>query len=368
MKNNWPFIFSVAIVISLSLSSCSDDNTEPETQISQDDVRGYTGTQSPGDVWSFNLNFTTSTFTGMWDNGTLTNTTDDVALTGTFSMLSSGFLKLVLTDATPDRPSLPEDGSAIFYAKEIEELALFAQPAGSLTGPVIVAAEMEDCISSLATYNYIVAAPPSTTYNPNIEEAYGSINLSGTFPSFSVDGQKKSLDCIGGICTLDTPLTPVTGNCIGMGELDVTGARGQVTSNGVFMLDSGPGNGGIFGLRTDTSITSADITGTTLQGFAFVPSNNISEAVQLDFAGGAPSALAQIFSNLETNTIDTGNLVTVTLSSFTDGLVTGTMTHNSGATTNLAGALAKNGTDRILVMIGTTDEILEPAFLIVLGT
>lgn len=361
----------IVLMALLLLVGCAEEGDLPDT-LSSTSNRSYAGTQSPGDVWTFDLNYSDSTFTGTWDNSTLADITDDVELSGTFSLLPSNFLKLVLTDATPDRATLPEDGSAFFYGYEIENLAFFVQPAGSLTGSVIIASEINSCSDILGNYNYIVAAPPSS-YDPLTEEAFGIFTFSGSTGSPGISGTKYSLDCLGGPCTLDEPIVPDPVTCDGTGALTltsagITAARGQITPAGVFMLDRGLGNGGIFGLKEDPAVSLTDLHGTNLRGFAFFPALGIDQAVEVAFDAVNTTASARPFSNLETNSIDPANLVDITFTTNTNGRLEGFMTHNSATTTLLAGVVAKDASELILIMIGISDDISAPAFLVILGT
>ena len=336
----------------------------------------YKGTQSPGDVWTWELDKVSNTFSATWDYGTFDNTADDISVSGSYEELPSGYLKITLSSVTPSSLEVPTDGSAFFYALEIPNMVLILKPEGSIKGDIIALVAQGNCSDVAGTYHYFFTSPGNgNLYDSYTEEAFGQATFTDNGGTFSIAGSKSSLDCLDGIhCTVTGPITGLpSAVCEMNGEIKisdpggVTLSRGQFTQAGVFMLDMGPGNGGLFGLRSDASITVNDLKSTMFNGLAYLPANNIDKTVpvKLEFSALGVGA-GYAYTDIENNLVDAAQGVSITIDSITDGFVLGKIGHQSGGITSFAGSLLKSGTSKIMVLVSTTDEAGNPPFILVL--
>ncbi len=340
-------------------------------------LRSYLGTQSPGDVWNFTIDITTSTWSAIWDHGTAGAPGDDITIGGNYSVLPSGFLKMVISSSMPVDPMFPTDGSAFFYGTEIPGLSLFAQPAGALTGSLINAVYESGCGSIFGNYNF-AQIPPSGAYDPQTERAYGTIQISGTLGAITFNGMENSLDCLApmGPCTINNQPFVITGSgtCDTSGTIEIKDgptlvATAQLTPSNTFMMDFGAGNGGIYGGRQSAAVSLADLTGIPLKGFFDVPETNEQRATSIMFDASGQGT-GTLYLDLETNTLDTENLVPVQVNSITNGLLEGFFVNMSGDTSQMAGSMVKNGSDVVLTLISFQDNDtppLNPALTVAVG-
>ena len=330
-------------------------------------VRSYLGTQSPGDLWDFTIDITTSTWSATWDHGTEGIPGDDITIGGNYSVLTSGFLKLVISTSMPSDPMFPTDGSAFFYASEIPGLSLFAQPAGVLTGSLINSVYQSGCGSIFGNYNFAQIAPP-TSYDPQTERAYGTIQISGTPAAITFSGIENSLDCLSpmGACTINSQPFAIAGSgvCDTSGTIEIKDgptlvATAQLTPSNTFMMDFGAGNGGIYGGRQSAAVSLSDIIGIPLRGFFDVPETDEQRATSIVF-DAAGDGIGTLYLDLETNTLDTDNLVPVHINSVSNGLLEGFFVNMSGDTSYMAGSVVKNGSDVVLTLVSYQDNDTPP--------
>lgn len=227
------------------LAGCSGSGSTPGTLTPAPTVpatRAYLGTQSPGDVWTWNLT-SSGTFTGA-------NETRSFTYDGTTSDLASGFKKLTVA-ATSD--SSVRVG-AVTYAFEVPGVGLIVRGMDAGGTPIVGSLVGERPTGTDLRYNWITM--PKRDWNPLRDNAYGTalISISGdagnlTIDSFGMDG---------------TPLS--TGERAAMtfsgGRMVLPGGgAGVATPAGVFIVDSGPDAGGLVGMRTAAAnIDTADLT------------------------------------------------------------------------------------------------------------
>lgn len=362
----------LAISILLVFNSCKEYWPWPGDGTGDDDeVRSYTGTQSPGDVWTFDLNFTLMTWIGTWDHGTELVLTDDVTLGGTFTELPSGYLKMVITSAMPPDPLYPSDGTGFFYALEIPGMSLFANPKGNLTGSIINAVDRSTCPSVSdfqSNYNYIYLAPGSPTYSPRTEGAYGDFFLDGSTLADQIRVlfyKERSLDCLYDpwTCTVwrDLPDPPGWGECID-GTVDfydggVYVRRAQFTTSGVFMMDFGAGAGGIYGSKYGSGITVHDITGKQFRGFVSNPVTGLHRATTIEFDPVTFIGEGSLYLDVETNVIDVAEINPVTITRVSgEGLLEAQIENSSGLIAPMVGVISINGSDIVITALTHTDE------------
>lgn len=353
----------------LTLISCQENGVNPddEPDINDDEIRSYTGTQSPGDVWSFDLNYTAMIWSGVWDHGTELDLTDDITLGGTFTELPSEYLKMVITSTSPADPLYPSDGSGFFYALEIPGMSLFANPKGSLSGSVINAVDRSTCTDDIfGNYHFVKVAPSSSSYSPLTEGAYGFFNADEgpTGDIYIVTGSQVSLDCFGvagGACTVNNaPFSvPGSGTCIdGTADFYDFGTyvgKAQFTPSGVFMMDFGAGNGGIYGGKASNRATSmGQITGKEFKGFVSNPETGEHRAASITFDPVTHVGGGTMYLDLETNTPDTNRIKDVN-ASISNGLLFAETHNQNGLIAPLVGVVSINGSDIVITAITHED-------------
>jgi hypothetical protein len=339
------------LVLGLTIIGCSGGDGEEKAS----DSRSYLGTQAPGDVWKWQIDPDAETVTMHWDMGTFDDLTDDLTITGTYTRLPSGYLKVENLDSTPDHAEVPEDGTAWFYAVEIPNVALIVKPEGSIKGEIIALAAEGDCTSALGTFNYLHTANVAG-FDPVVEDAFGTATFSGTPDAITLEGTKHSLDClVDGPCTVSGSIqAPPTATCEGghliLKEGETTVAEGQITPAGVMALDFGFGNGGIFGFA-QSDISLGQITGRSYIGVVFTESDSFPGRV--DFTGGAIGT-ASAFTSLENDTVDAAEAMSIEILAVADGHVTGNFIHGDESTTPFAGAAIVTDGVTLLTLLGTT--------------
>ena len=226
-------------------------------------------------------------------------------------------------------------------------------------------AQSGSCAGTLEDYNYIVSAPGSpATWDPITEEAYGVVTLGGSIGALTVSGTQRSLDCIlPGVCTVDDPINgPPPGTCedgtITFQEMGVVVARGAVTPSGAAVIDSGPGNGGIT-LFAQNALGLADVGNRTYVGILSKPNTGDSDPVQVLFTNDT-DGIGVLFTDVESNTLDGAEAVSLTLTSITDGRVEGVINNQSTVQTPFAAATLQSGGRTLLYLVGHTDEAGDP--------
>jgi hypothetical protein len=372
-------LFSM-LLAGLWIAGCStneDNEAQPKPFVNPDVAEVYKGTQSPGDVWTWSLDKEQGHMTASWDYGTFDDTSDDIAIEGTFETLPSGYLKVTITKATPENEEIKTDGSAWFYALEIPGMAMVIKPEGSIKGDIIAMIPQGDCASIPGTYNYIISAPgQSESYNPITSEAFGYVEIAEDGSDFSLSGYKFSLDCINGDCSETGPINGIpSATCVGGGEVVIsengnTIAQGQFTNAGAMMMDFGYGNGGVFALRTGENATKAALLNNTYFGIAYLPQNQNDKTVPVKLAFiendlGNMIGTGHPFSNIETNEVANDEGAVVLVENVVNGRVYGSMNFDNDVdASQMAAALLVNGDDQILILSSYDEETLNPFILI----
>jgi hypothetical protein len=377
MKNSQLFC---ALAVGFLMTNCSsnEEDAQPKPFVNPDVAEVYLGTQSPGDVWAWSLDKEQGHMIATWDYGTFDDPSDDIEIQGTFETLPSGFLKVTITNSTPENEEIKTDGSAWFYALEIPGMAMIVKPEGSIKGDVIALVPQGDCAAIPGTYNYIITAPGNqSAYDPITDEAFGYLELTESGSGFDVSGYKFSLDCINGGACSDTGIInglPV-GSCNGGGEVVIsengnTVAKGQFANGGAMMMDFGYGNGGVFALQADEAATKASLMDNTYTGIAYMPQNNNDKtvAVKLSFMDnglGNMIGTGHPFSDIENNLVNTEEGAVVLVDDVINGRVTGTMNFDEDVdASGMAAALLVNGNNQILILTSYDEENTNPFILI----
>jgi hypothetical protein len=371
----------IALIVGLVSGCSTDENVAEPTKkpfINPAVAKVYKGTQSPGDVWEWTLDKEQGHMIATWDYGTFDDTSDDIAIEGTFETLPSGFLKVTITKAEPANDEIPTDGTAWFYALEIPGMAMIIKPEGSIKGDVIAMVPQGECASVPGTYNYIISAPGNrSAYNPITQEAFGYLEVAQQGSNFQLSGYKFSLDCVnGGNCTDTGVINGIpTASCSGGGAIVVTEsgntvAEGQFTNGGVMMMDFGYGNGGVFALKASENATKGSLLNNTYVGIAYMPKNNSDKTVpvKLSFADnglGNMIGTGHPFSDIENDLVDNEEGAVVLVEDVVNGRVFGTMNFDEdNDVSEMAAALLVNGNNQILILTSYDEESLNPFILI----
>lgn len=314
--------------LALAMGGCS-------STVEEEPAREYLGTQAPGDVWNWTFDAVTQKATIHWDAGTFDDLSDDIEIVGDYTELPSGFLKIENIDATPDNAEIPEDGTAWFYAMEVPGVALFIKPEGAIKGDLIAAVAVDSCDGLLGDYLWVQTAVGGGIpgWDPLTHEAYGTASFTGTLDAVNLSVSSKSLDCIdGGACTHnETDEIPMmVGACEAGGltimEGDATMSVLQATVGGAVVVDSGAGNGGIFGFK-QSDVTLADFNDRSYHGVIF--NDGESTPLRMDF-NGTNFGIGVPFTDVETGEFAQGEAGQLELLSVENGLIEAELTVNAG--------------------------------------
>lgn len=205
----------------------------------------YTGTQSPGDLWT--ATFGTGTF-----SASNTNTTNAVTFSGTTALQASGLLQLTVT--TTDNPAKVAVG-AIGYALEYPGTATLMLPPGTTvnavsdTRPVVLVGKAASAgFTTGTTFNW-VDVPTSiwttgTTSGSTISCPTSTGNVLGTGSVTAVSGTTITISINEyDYCGTQTT-TNVSQTLTDLGSGEVQGTNGgvtitfQVSPSGAFMGDT----------------------------------------------------------------------------------------------------------------------------------
>jgi len=256
------------------------------------------GTQAPGDVWDWSIS--NGTFTA-------TNETKGYTYAGTESVLPTGFMKLELTSTTDPGASAGQSA----YALEFPGTALLIKPAGDDTNPPIMAGSLgSNPAGPTVDFNFVTV--PKTGWTAGSEPAYGtaSFNVSGndytgTVSKYMMDGTLHdtgpgSFTMVGGRMTVGEPV----------------GVTAAMTPTGVFVLDFGPGAGGVIGVKQPASnIDLADLASKGFKGFLVNGGKTQCVTVTSNGDGTLHGAGYSLGGGVETGAMDNGAGVTITFDS-----------------------------------------------------
>lgn len=315
-------VFALFITILWGCGGGGGDGTTTTTS------RSYLGTQSPGDVWSWDI----STDSGGSGSFSATNATTTYTYSGTVSTLPTKFLKLAITATTdPAITTLP----AYAYAFEIPNTAVLIKPAGD-HARVIIAAAQGTSPTNNGSYNWI--AIPPTGWNADTSVAYGSTSTTITGSTFDFSHSYYLLS--------GSPATPATGFDNGFscsnGKITKSGSDMTIgmTPSGVFVGDSGPGNGGFAGMQAPSAnvdLNSVLGTGKEYRGVLY---KYDATGPDTQLVWGRPDASGGLtggpYTDVEAGTEDTVHQAFFTFSTQSaPGILNGTHTSGfSGATSS----------------------------------
>jgi hypothetical protein len=242
----------------------------------------------------------------VWDwsiqNGSFnaTNETKNYTYSGTATALPTGFTKLLI-QSTSD-PGVTAGQSA--YAIELPNTALLIQPAGADTLPPIMACGLgANPAGPTVTYNFVTV--PSSTWSI-AQAAAGDVTFnvagdsySGNTAQFDITGQSIAGGTASFTCTngrLSNPNGP-----------NGTVLNGAVTPSGICVIDFGPNNGGIIGVKqAGVNVDTSTLANMTFNGF--MVRQGVTECVQASPNGDGTLKGKGYASDggVETGTFETG--------------------------------------------------------------
>ena len=168
------------LVVLFAVLGCGGSNNDSSSSSSVSSATSYLGTQSPGDVWTWNIDRTAATFSA-------TNEITTYSYSGTVGMLPNDFLLLTVTGTTDPGLTPP----ALAYAYEVPNTALIVKPAEA-DSKVIVAVKEGECLTQDATYNWIVM--PWANWDSNGDGAYGVTSITVNGSSYDLSHNEYNLD------------------------------------------------------------------------------------------------------------------------------------------------------------------------------
>ncbi|XOV93409.1 MAG: hypothetical protein ACFHWX_01610 [Bacteroidota bacterium] len=364
------------------LVSCNEEegvsNIEDLPFINPDAAEVYIGTQSPGDVWTWTIDRQQGHMTASWDAGTFDDESDDIYIEGELETLPSGYFKVVINQVEPANEEIPTDGSAWFYALEIPGMSLVIKPEGNIKGDMIAMIASGDCADVAGTFNYVLSAPGNgKEFDPLTEEAFGIAEFTPSGDGFSISGQKFSLDCVDGGCTVNAPISGLpTAICEGSGSVAIldggTVAQGQFTQSGAMMMDFGYGNGGVFAMKASNVPTKSDLDGNTYLGLAYTPTDNDEQVrpVKVVFTqneAGQMEGIATVFTNIETGEVSDSEGATIFVDNVIDGRAQGYLTFpGSDGQSPMSSAYGIDGDNQLLILSSFSQGDNSP-FIVVLA-
>jgi hypothetical protein len=193
----------------------------------------YSGSQAPGDVWSWTIS--TETFLG-------SNETSGFWVTGEWTTLSSGFGKLHVTDSS----STSAIGKYAYFV-EYPETALMVIPTSESNNVIVCAAKVASKPSS--SQNYVWVALPGYGWNTGVTAAYGTADATFGTPS-NFDALSYHYDD-----TYKDHGANTYNFSSATGKFTPTGSGSEeivMTPSGIIIGDNGAHQGGFIGVSIET--------------------------------------------------------------------------------------------------------------------
>jgi hypothetical protein len=308
IKKYLPLYLVVLVVLSLAfIYGCGSNATGGggggSSISNRPGTYSYSGTQSPGDVWSWTIS--TETFSG-------TNETMGLWVTGEWTTLSSGFGKATIKGSNDP---LAVGNHAYFL--EFPDTMLLVKPDQDGDSRVMICAAAATLEPSEGKYLYVNI--PKSGWDPS-SPAYGTVEASKNggkwkfeTTSYMVTGEFENQESPG---TYDF----VFSNGKFTAEASVSSMEIFMTPSSVFMGDAGAGGGGFAGEKLET-FTTAEFSSAlnhTFKGVRFIyypnslPATGETEAISCTkiVTNGADALKANDYSNIETGTSLGGVIIT----------------------------------------------------------
>jgi hypothetical protein len=300
------------------------------------------GTQSPGDVWTWTIG--ESTFSA-------SNETSGYWYSGTYTTLSSGFLKLVYTSSND--PGCPTDGTGIAYAMEVPNTALLVKP-GTYAKVVLCAAKATTAPSA-GYYNWVIV--PWTSWTTALP-AYGTVEVTKSNDLYTF--YNRTYDLNQNFVSYEV----YTGFSFGNGKLTKAGNNLQVfmTPSGMYAGDQGTGVGGFFGAQKQV-VSLSDVANKEYRGvlFKYYTSTGTGETQPIG-ATPHPTVSGAIkgfdYSDIEQNTINPASIATLEFGSQNaSGIVSGTLKEPNGTNNTFHMVISQINNKYVVLGISTSNNL-----------
>jgi large repetitive protein len=322
-------------------------------------ANSYFGSQSPGDIWLFEVNESATQFSA-------TDQTTGVFYTGTFTALPNGFLATTVT--TSNDPNLPA-GSTGFGVESPGVGATFAL-GGASDKPVALVAQGPCPTLTAATTVQLINLGKSS-YDAAQSESYASVtatqsgsNYNLSYDSYLLDGTLRASSgalptgsCSNGMITI--PNVPT-----GSGNVTVT----ALADNGLYIIDLGVGQGSAVG--SQNFVASTNLNAELANNFLGVLFKRNSTPITT-FVGFGPGSGTSIsggqFTNMTTDPFSShGTDVTLDLSSVdANGFLQGTLTDSEGTHSPFVGMVSTNAS-KVFIFGITTDTSATTPYAVIL--
>ncbi|MBZ5645964.1 MAG: hypothetical protein LAN37_01930 [Acidobacteriia bacterium] len=281
----WAAVLTLAFSIAALLAGC---NTTTGSFVSKGfagslpnppaptQVNDYTGTATPGDIWTVHIDHTGNTFSAQ------DKTAGTPTVNGTF-VNAGGFLKFSV-NAVPSG-----------YALEILSRAVLARP-GDDTNDLIALIQTPTgtCLNISGTVGFEFVTVPSSSWAVGSDVAFGSVQAStnGNIWNFSsltqatLGGTPKDVgaalspgNCSNSVITI--PPSPTIQNTVTVG----------VGPSGIFAADEGPGGQGEAGvIEPSGPLNTGSVVAGNYLGFLYEP-GAAARSQMAGFGGGAGTSM-----------------------------------------------------------------------------
>jgi len=326
----------------------------------------YVGAQSPGEVWLFTLDDVGNQFSAQ-------NETSGLTYSGTTSPLPNGFLATTITNSND--PNLPSGSTG--YAIEVPNVAAMLALGGATDKPVALLAQ-SPCPTLTSATNVQLINLGKSTYDSTTSESYAAVTAaqSGSNYNFSLSSYLLN----GGLRTPPSGALP-SGTCgnnvITIPNVPAGGGTTTATvaaaSNGLYIIDLGPGNGAAVGSQnfvTDPNTLNTAM-GATYLGVVF-RRNSTPITTFVGFGPGAGTSISGgSFANPSTDPFsnhDTNIIISLTTPPNADGFLQGTVTDTTTGLTHapFVAMVTQDGGQFFLFGI-TTDTSTSTPYVIILA-
>ena len=309
MRARFIQVLVAVVIVGFVIATCTTGVT----------TRSYLATQNPGDVWTWSLN-SDSTFSA-------TNEETGYTYSGDLDTLSSGFLKFTIQSTTDPGATVGD----IAYGFEVPDTALVIKPAGSTDA--IFGVAQGPCPSTGTIHANSIDIPrPGWTYS--VDHAYSTVTAIITGSTLEVSSDKYNLDGSLNSHEDSTGLTCADGRVTNPSSPSVA----TMTPNGGYLVDSGSGNGGNFGMQAPVSdIVISDVlaSGREYRGILYKDINTPSESTELIWArpNGSGGLAGGQYTDIEAGTEDTVNAANIIFNTQpVPGIYRASKTDGSGTT------------------------------------
>jgi hypothetical protein len=320
-------------------------------------ANAYTGVSSPGDIWQFVSNTALNQFTA-------TNQTTGALYTGTTlsQLLPNGLTQTTITTSTD--PNLPVGSTG--FGVELPGVGATFSLGGATDRPVVLIPQSPcPTISAGATVQFVHLGKPD--YDATMSESYATATVTQAGSVYNVTVNSYLLD--GTLRTQQSGALPTGGTCsngvitfpnVPTSDGSTTTVTVVAASNGLYLIDDGPGRGSSVGSQNfigSTQLSAALSNGFT--GYVF-KRNAVAPNPITTFVGFGPGSGTSItggtYANITTDPFaNHGTDITVDLSSVnSNGFLQGTLTDAAGTHTPLVGLVTNNG-GKFFVFGLTTD-------------